>query len=288
MRDWGEGVLRPWANIAQDAAEGTLTKETLAAEAFSSGSKAVRVATAGALMIGAGNAAIDFLDFTKWGSSGNPFQEHNRDPNDRLIEVLDRTGLLGHIAGIKHANDAARFNQDPMYAWLGPAPTMGGRLVISAFKEEENSFRDQTAREVANLTRLPLPAEVLWSLSMPSGTENWRKNFRQWMTSPEIAPENFDPMEDIIPDEIKPFASTWAPTNFVRDWYQDFFDTAGMTFDEIFNSEGEVNVEQGGDTGEVPEERLERLRTDLLKMYDDGRLNINQEAIEDGDTRETN
>jgi hypothetical protein len=288
LRDWGEGIFRPWVNISQDIASGDLTKETFKAEAFSSASKAARVATVIPLMYAATEAGLMIKDIIKWGPDGNP-EAPAEEGMDHMLRVLDTSGMLGHSATVHHAFQADKFSQDPIYSWLGPAPSIGLRTVGGAIEElsgDEGKLRDALAKEAANLTRLPLPAEIIWSIATPDGTEDWRKNFRKWLSSPEIAPEDFDPFEH-LPEDLSPLNFTdWSPMNFVRDWFYP-----DMTLEELQkmseeDREEQILLEDFKSSEDTSEEKSERLRELLRQKYSTGKVTVSPKPMvtpEDGD-----
>jgi len=159
LRDWGTGLTQ--------------------GSPLEIGTKAARVSVATALILGATGYGVDLRELIQYHGE-NPHKV-GQTSQERLIDNMDVSGILGRAAIVKHAFDADRYNQDPMFAWAGPAIGKGKELIsgLVELATDDTGKGQKTLGKLASrsLTNA-LPVEIMMSFASNDGSQAVRENLR--------------------------------------------------------------------------------------------------------------
>lgn len=157
LKDWGDGMFGVGKTKLQR------------------GTKAVRATVATALITGATSYGMGLREYIQYGEAGNPHREAETDL-ERLSDIMDVSGLMGHAAIFKHAYDADRYNQEPVLAWFGPAVGKSVNLIRAAIDPDER--QSILAKEAVRAIPNALPTEILMSYASNDGSKAVREQMR--------------------------------------------------------------------------------------------------------------
>ncbi len=251
-------VLRDWAR--------GLTQGS----ALEKGTKLVRASTATALILGATSYGMDLREYIQYGDPGNPHKAGQTD-EERLLDIVDASGVLGHLAISKHAYDADRYNQEPVLAWFGPAVGKTINLVRAGIDEDERQsiLAKEASRAIPNF----LPTEVLMSYASNDGSKSVREQVRASLSAPLSDSSRIEPQR-IVPSRVTSKGGDLDLFQKIKDLWPD-------QIPSLFEDDDEGAPDIGKDEVNVPSEEwldaqiaaLEAKSTSTLSSEENDQIN---------------